>query len=119
MQDVVVYKNAASHPDGKWLMNIKTTDPMYDPLMYVLIFPFGDKGWEQDYRSDNKEYTARQYYKYRLMTHGGDTFNTIHRMGWLFQQYVVDIYAKIEDGSLNFIQRNQNKIRAELYSRIG
>ena len=60
-------QNAASHPDGKGLMYIKATHPMYDPLMYVLLFPFGDKGWEIECKSGNKRYTARQYYKYRLM----------------------------------------------------
>ena len=59
-----------------------------------------------------------QYYKYRLMIRGGDTFNTIHRMGRLFQQYVVDIYAKIEEGRLKFIQANQSKLRAELYQGL-
>ena len=109
-RDVVVYKNAKSHPGGKYLMNIKATHPMYDPLMYVLIFPFGDLGWERDYKSGNKKYTAMQYYKYRLMIQGGNAFNTIHRMGRLFQQYVVDNYAKIEDGRLQFIRGNQSKL---------
>ena len=91
---------------------------MYDPLMYVLMFPYGDKGWEQDYKSGNKKYTAREYYKYRLTTYGGNTFNTIHQMGRLFQQYVVDIYVKIEDGRLKFIRGNQSKLRAVI-SRSG
>ena len=116
-RDVTVYKTAASHPDGKYLMNIKATHPMYDPLMYVLMFPFGAMGWERDYKSGNKKYTAMQYYKYRLMVCGG-TFNTIHRMGRLFQQYVVDNYAKIEDGRLHYIRSNQSKLRAELYQGL-
>ena len=69
---------------------------MYDPLMYVLMFPLGDKGWEKDHASKNKDCTSIQYYRYRLMVHGDDSFNTIHRMGRLFQQYIVDMYAKIE-----------------------
>ena len=79
--DVMVYKNAASHPDRKQLMKVQVTHPMYDPLMYVLMFPFGNKGWEQDYQCGNKECTARQYYKYRLMICGSDSFTTIHQMG--------------------------------------
>ena len=109
-RDVIVYKNAASHPNGKYLMNIKATHSMYDPLMYVLMFPFGDLGWERDYRSGGKKYSAMQYYKYKLMIHGNCSFNAIHRMGRLFQQYVVDIYAKIEDGRLQFIRGNQSKL---------
>ena len=40
---VVVYKSAEDHPKGNTLMRIETIHPMYDPLMYVLMFPFGDK----------------------------------------------------------------------------
>ena len=84
-RDTVVYKSAEQHPDGKGLMTIGTEHPMYDPLMYVLMFPYGDKGYELDsYTSTtrrNKNCTAMQYYRYRLIPHTGDTFNTIHRMG--------------------------------------
>ena len=43
-RDVVIYKNSSSHPDGHYLMNINTLNPMYDPLIYVLMFPHGDMG---------------------------------------------------------------------------
>ena len=117
-RDVVVYKNATSHPNGKSLMKIKAAHPMYDPLMYVLMFPFGDVGWEINYKSGKKKYTAMQCYRNRLMICGDDTFNTIHRMGRLFQQFVVDMYARIEDGRLQFIRANQTKLRAELYQGL-
>ena len=73
-------------------MRIKARHAMYDPLICVLIFPFGDKGWELDYKSRKKKITPLQYYKYRLMICTGNTFNTIHRMGRLLQQYIVYIY---------------------------
>ena len=47
-RDVVVYKSAEDHPNGHTLMKIETIHPMYDPLMYVLMFPFGDKGFSPD-----------------------------------------------------------------------
>ena len=47
-RDVVVYKSAEDHPNGHTLMRIDTIHPMYDPLMYVLMFPFGDKGFSPD-----------------------------------------------------------------------
>ena len=101
--DSLIYKNAAHHPNGLSLMNIDTRHPMYDPLMYVVIFPHGDKGWEdgchQLINRRKEDCTALMYYQYRLMPQRGETFNSIHRMGRLFQQYVVDMYAKIEYGS--------------------
>ena len=47
-RDVVVYKSAEDHPNGHTLIRIETIHPMYDPLMYVLMFPFGDKGVSPD-----------------------------------------------------------------------
>ena len=70
-RDVVVYKSAKDHPEGLSLMNINVKHPMYDPLMYVLIFPYGDKGWEFGmYKSANRkneQCSPMQYYKYRIM----------------------------------------------------
>ena len=122
-RDVIIYKTAAHHPTGKSLMRIETIHPMYDPLMYVLIFPFGDKGFEPKCHPLSKTKkgemcTAKQYYKYRLMPRSGETFNTIHRMGQLFQQYVVDMYAKIECSRLDYIRYNQNHLHAELYQGL-
>jgi helitron helicase-like protein len=36
----------------------------------------------------------------------------------LFQQYIVDMYAKIEQNRLNFFKVNQSTIRTELYQGI-
>ena len=47
-RDVVVYKSAKDHPNGNTLMRIETIHAMYDPLMYVLMFPFGDKGFSPE-----------------------------------------------------------------------
>ena len=98
-RDVVVYRSE-EHPEGHSLMTIDTIHSMYDPLMYVFMFPFSDKGYSPDSHPLTKKpsdcCTTMQYYKCRLMPQGGNTFNTIHCMGRLFQQYVVDMYAKIE-----------------------
>jgi len=47
-----------------------------------------------------------------------DNYNTLYRAGRLFQQYVVDNYAKIEQSRLNYLRRNQHQIRSELYKGI-
>ena len=52
------------------------------------------------------------------MTRCGETFNTIHRMGRLFQQYIVDMYMKIESERLSFIRYHQSQIQAELYQGL-
>ncbi|MGC8035681.1 hypothetical protein ACP3WA_26600, partial [Salmonella enterica] len=57
-----------------------------------------------------------QFYAYRLMMRDG--FNTILRSGRLFQQYVVDEYAKIEMQCLNYVRYNQDKLRSDLYQGL-
>ena len=47
-RDVVVYKSADDHPNSHRLMSIESIHPMYDPLVYVLMFPFGNKGFSPD-----------------------------------------------------------------------
>ena len=95
-------------------MKISTEHPMYYSLMYVLMFPYGDQGCELGcHKSRNQKSercSAMQFYRHRLMIHGGDTFNTCHRMGRLFQQYVVDMYVKIKGEQLNFLRHNQKTL---------
>ena len=100
-RDIVVYKSVEQHPNNKDLMTINTEYPMYDPVMYVLMFLFGDKGYElgqNTSKGKRTKITTMKYYRYRLMSHSGDTFNTLHRMSRLFQQYIVDRYTTLEGG---------------------
>ena len=121
-RDVVVYKSAEDYPNGHTLMRIETIHPMYDPFMYILMFPFGDKGFSPDAHLLTEKplecCSAMQFYKYRLMPQSGGTFNTIHRLGRLFQQYVVDMYAKIEFSRLQYLRFNQSQLCADLYQGL-
>ena len=90
-KNIVIYKTKEHHPSKSNFMLIDDTNPMYDRLLYVMMFPYGDKGWEL-----KSTCTRLQYYTYRLMVRSGTTFNIIHRMGRLFQQYIVDMYSKVE-----------------------
>ena len=121
-RDVVLYKPTQDHPSGQALMKIDIIHPMYDPLMYVLMFPFGDKGLSIDAhpltRKPSECCSAMQYYKYGLMPQSGESFNTIHRMCRLFQQYVVDMYAKIESSRLQYLRFNQSQLCADLYQGL-
>ena len=120
--DVVVYRKSICHPSQQELIKIHWAHPMYDPLMYVLMFPYGDKGFELNtYTAKNRQNnkcTSLLYYRYRLMSRRGDTFNCIHRMGRLFQQYIVDMWAKIEGDRLHYVRGHQSKLRADLYKGL-
>jgi len=60
--------------------------------------------------------TAREYYCYLMQVREG-LFNILLFGGRLFQQWVVDMYVKIESMRLDWYSNpdNQKLIRAELY----
>ena len=57
------------------------------------------------------------FYAYRMMIRQ-DADNHLLRYRRLFQQYSVDIYAKVETERLNFIRFNQSKLRSEEYIHL-
>jgi hypothetical protein len=59
--------------------------------------------------------SAMQYYAYQLCDRPG---SYLHRFGRLFHQYIVDQFAKIELGRLNYFRHNQDNIRADLYQNL-
>ena len=62
-----------------------------------------------------------EWYKYRLMFRGSDDDpdrNDLHRFGKLFQQYIFDMYAKVESNRLNYIRNNQGYLRTDLYRGV-
>lgn len=59
----------------------------------------------------------REYYSYKLQVRPSQKSILLHA-GRLLQQYVVDMYVKIETSRLDYFRNNQNEIRAELYEGI-
>jgi hypothetical protein len=53
-----------------------------------------------------------QFYSYRLQIRDG---NWLQHAGRLYQQYIVDQYAKIEQERLNYLKLNQSTLRSEMY----
>ncbi|GBC08228.1 hypothetical protein RclHR1_00080005 [Rhizophagus clarus] len=102
--------------DGN-LQRILETHPSYDPLHYVLLFPKGDDGWHINIPLNNgtskrNRVTPMQFYSYRLQIRDGDW---LQYAGRLYQQYIVDQYAKIEQERLNYLRLNQSTLRTEMY----
>ncbi|XP_056686488.1 uncharacterized protein [Spinacia oleracea] len=63
----------------------------------------------------DKHISAREYYAYKLQSRPN---NLLLRAGRCFQQYIVDMYVKIENTRLDFFRKNQDTIRADLYQGI-
>ncbi|XP_028058329.1 uncharacterized protein LOC114262174 [Camellia sinensis] len=113
-RDIIVRKL-----DGH-LQRINETHPLYMPLQYPLLFPYGTDGWRRSISftlgTNNKRegVSMREFYAFRLQFRVGEG-KTLLQGGRLFQQFVVDCYAAIEQDRLNFIRHKQNVLRTDLY----
>lgn len=145
------------------LESINVNKASYDPLMYPLMFPYGQLGWEYNFyklnipkkvkkkfseeicattenndadedlavlnnqadidpEEDDQQLTnkmkyvsCRQFYAYQLCDR---PTSYLHKYGRLFMQYIVDAYSKMEDGRVQFLRRNQDKLRCDKYKNI-
>lgn len=103
-------------------MKVKETHRSYDALQYPLIFPNGDDGYCIDIPQKNsegydvqKKISAKQFYAYRFMIREN---NYILKHRQLLNQFVVDMYVKIESERLLFLKLNQDKLRASEYIHL-
>lgn len=108
------------------LQRITELHPKFMALQYPLLFPYGEDGYTNGLSHQNPEtgktykrqtVTMRQYYAFRIQQRAQEG-QTLLRGGRLFQQYLVDSYACIEEGRLNWIKKNQKQLRVELYSGL-
>ena len=65
----------------------------------------------------HKNVSSKDYYAYRLMIRR-DQENVILRCRELCQQFMVDMYVKIESERLGYLRFNQQKLRAKEYIHL-
>ena len=121
-RDIVLYPSKSAHPSGRATVRINQYHPMYDPTAYVLLFPHGDEGYSLPAplkvdKMVGKKVTELEFYRYHIM-HRSNSFNTILRGGRLFQEYICDMYCKVESSRLRYYRDNQDTLRCEQYSGI-
>jgi hypothetical protein len=111
------------HRQNQTLQRVSDAHPAYPCLRYVLLFPHGEHGWYYEMREQDvgdrapKRLSQTRYCAYRMQQRRND-FNTILRGGRLFQEWVVDMWASADQNRLNFLRKNQQKLRASLYSGL-
>lgn len=107
------------------LQRISEIHRSYDALQYPLILCRGEDGYSINIPQVNpndgsrlqKTVSCMNYYAHLIMTRQ-NSFNTILRFGMLTNQYLVDMYAKIESERLSYIRNNQTKLRVENYVHL-
>ena len=107
------------------LQVINVLHPAYVPLYYVLLFPYGENGWHPalNLRSHDsggmvaKRLTKTRYVTYRLQVWENE-YSALLQGGCLLQQFMVDMFACIDQSWLYWFRQNQSSIRACLYSGL-
>ncbi|KAL5648095.1 hypothetical protein ACJX0J_042450, partial [Zea mays] len=95
----------------------------YDALSYPMFFPKGELGWHANIPKSNVSMDEVDAYREQHRTRDAnddDTgiFNPVLHGKRLFQQFAVDTYIKIESSRLDFIRKNQDRLRANLYKGL-
>lgn len=109
--DVIVNHKA----DG--LKRISQLHRSYDPLQYVVMFPFGTDGYHLGLKKmSGKSLSPSEFYSYRIQAR--ESFNIILRSKRLFQQYLVDQAAKVENERMKWVLLNQKSIKADKYKGL-
>ena len=110
------------------LKRIHEFHPSYDALHYPLLYPAGEDGYHIAAPHSNMK-----HYSFKLMVRKGTArflksdgsvhltcfaLNPLHASKMLFQQYIVDMAAKVITERLLWYKTHQKEIRAECYSTL-
>jgi hypothetical protein len=113
---------------NKILQRINIYHPAYMALQYPLLFPYGERGFQLGINYNETSYnktkkgkrstvTPHEYYKYH-MHFRLDQSNPFLCYGRLSKQAIVDACAIEDEDRLMYIDRNQDKLRAEYLQGI-
>jgi hypothetical protein len=103
---------------------ISELHPKFMAMQYPLLFPYGEDGFrpgirykENGARNGKKYITMLEYYAYRLQQRSDQSMLML-MCGNLSMQFLVDVYACIEQSRLDWIRSNQGALRTELFSGL-
>ncbi|KAH9605570.1 hypothetical protein KSS87_016782 [Heliosperma pusillum] len=124
-RDIIVQKE-----NGR-LQRISELQPLYTPLQYPLLFPFGEDGYRLDIphsesslgasSSDTPrdELTCKEWIAFRIQERSPSIeYPTIVSSGKGFHQFLVDGYMMVESHRLNFLRFHQDKLRVDNYNNL-
>ncbi|XP_074342285.1 uncharacterized protein LOC141679779 [Apium graveolens] len=126
LDDNSQYRDIIIHSKENHMQRVTDIYPKIMALQYPLLFPHDDDGFHIHLPygiGDNKKrrkrvlLTQKEYYSYKLQVRLNEGM-TPRLGGRLFQQYVVDVFATIEQARLWYIRTHQPKLRNDLYRQI-
>ncbi|XP_050126253.1 uncharacterized protein LOC126603446 [Malus sylvestris] len=108
------------------LKRVTKLNPKFMALQYPILFPYGEDGyrpdlkWNENYKgpkTKSQRVPMRAYIAYQIQEREM-CLTTLLKGGRLFQQYLVDSYATLEEDRLYYIKQNQKNLRSEIYKGI-
>ena len=103
----------------------------FQPLHYVLLFPFGDDGWHfnlhktkpngEKMTGTKGKISPNMFHRHRMMDRDGPEhaeFNSVIRGGRLFQEWCCGMHYVAERMKLSWVEQNQKSIKAEKYQGL-
>lgn len=95
------------------LSQLKHDSPLWEPLAYPLLFPFGGFAWGHTCDgtsvfkdAEEKPITLASYTRYLLLHHP-----TLTKLGRIRQAWVLEQYLRDQQSTLLYIQTHQEKLR--------
>ena len=114
--DPVGNRDIVLHTRSNQLQRINELHKAYDTLQYPLIMSHGTDGCSLQLKLRHQhKVTQLKYYCFHFFTRPGNFVLLARR---LFQQFMVDAYAKIEFECLQFLLRKQKQLRADSYKEL-
>ncbi|XP_070665149.1 uncharacterized protein [Malus domestica] len=110
----------------KGLKCVTKLNPKFMALQYPILFPYGeveyrpDLQWNENYngpKTKRQRIPMRTYIAYQIQERD-PYLTTLLKCGRLFQQYLVDSYATLEEDRLDYIRQNLKNLRSEIYKGI-
>ncbi len=124
IKSTVVPLRADGNP-SEGLIVVPDLDPYYQPLHFVLLFPYGEPQWGMHLsriKDDNRKrkrstapVTICDYLSFHIQRRSvvDCEICTIHEFGRLFEEWFVDCFLQCENHKLKYLKFNQSKFRTE------
>ena len=81
---------------------IHPLNALYEPLSYPLWYPYGGRGWSTDIYVNKCKISQMWWYRQQLLR-----FEHMHMCGRLLNEWLVNMYCRMEDERLALLRRDQ------------
>ena len=105
-RSILIHRNGSSTSQ-----KVSILSSHYEPLQYPLLFPYGTPGWCPPSTNEHS-FSQINWYRFRLLTEPRFLW-----FGRLTNEYLVDMYSRVEEERLNYIRSGRSDQMDEAMQR--